>query len=67
MQNKMNTLNYSYTWTKNYKFILRSRNSFLLNSSQKKNYLIYKRSNSAMIKYLPNKVTNITQASHYSK
>lgn len=66
MQNKMNTLNYSYTWTKNCKFILRSRNSFLLNSSQK-NYLIYKKSNSAMIKYLPNKVTNITQASHYSK
>lgn len=66
MQNKMNTLNYSYTWTKNCKFILRSRNSFLLNSSQK-NYLIYKKSNSAMIKYLPNKVTNITQVSHYSK
>lgn len=64
MQNKMNILNYSYTWMKNCKFILRSRNSFLLNSSQK-NYLIYKRS--AMIKYLPNKVTNITQASHYSK
>lgn len=47
---------------------MRSRNSFLLNSSQK-NHLIYKRSNSAIIKikinikkkresYLPSKITN---------
>lgn len=71
----MNISNYRHIQTKNWKFILRNRNSLNLNSSQK----IYKRSNSVIIKIkintkkrekinknLPNKITN-SQVSYYSK
>lgn len=71
----MNISNYRHIQTKNWKFILRNRNSLNLISSQK----IYKRSNSVIIKIkintkkrekinknLPNKITN-SQVSYYSK